>query len=121
MVISNSKIYGVPLYGCSWLPLNLKHDHHNHATDEDAHDHDHDAAGKDDHSHDHDNNAADESPPSIKTTRHVVLAGGGGEGNIGIPNALLISQFDVNSNSLCDDPVCITLIHHFVQCACLCA
>ncbi|XP_074381399.1 SEC12-like protein 2 [Apium graveolens] len=131
MVISNSKIYGVPLYGCSWLPLNLQNhphihpaggdNHHNDATDEDDHDHDHrnDASAGDnqDHDRDHrndvpdhhnnhnDNDGADEFPPSINATRLVVLAGGGGEGNIGIPNALLISEFDVNSNSLSDDPL----------------
>ncbi|KAL8157564.1 hypothetical protein AgCh_002318 [Apium graveolens] len=135
MVISNSKIYGVPLYGCSWLPLNLQNhphihpaggdNHHNDATDEDDHDHDHrnDASAGDnqDHDRDHrndvpdhhnnhnDNDGADEFPPSINATRLVVLAGGGGEGNIGIPNALLISEFDVNSNSLSDDPLLLNL------------
>lgn len=79
MVISNSKSYGVPLYGASWLPLNLSR-----------------SKSEDD---------SDESPPSIDTTRHVVLSGGGGEGNSGIPNALLVSQFFVDSNSLSDQPV----------------
>lgn len=36
---------------------------------------------------------------------HVVLAGGGGEGRSGIPNALLLSAFDSDSNSLSDQPV----------------
>ncbi|KAK1387014.1 hypothetical protein POM88_015192 [Heracleum sosnowskyi] len=86
------------------------HDHHNDvAVDGDDHDHRNvDAAEGDDHDH-RNVDAADESPPSIKATRHVVLSCGGGEGNIGIPNALLIFQFDVNSYSLSDDPVCISI------------
>ncbi|XP_074330611.1 SEC12-like protein 2 [Apium graveolens] len=79
MVIANSKSYGVPLYGASWLPLNLSR-----------------SKSEDD---------SDESPPSIDTTRHVVLSGGGGEGKSGIPNAILVSQFFVDSNSLSDQPV----------------
>ncbi|XP_057801873.1 SEC12-like protein 2 isoform X1 [Salvia miltiorrhiza] len=35
----------------------------------------------------------------------VVLAGGGGEGNTGIPNALLLSAFDSESCALSDQPV----------------
>lgn len=81
MVIANSKSYGVPLYGASWLPLCLSR-----------------SKSEDD---------SDESPPSIDTTRHVVLSGGGGEGKSGIPNAILVSQFYVDSNSLSDQPVCI--------------
>lgn len=79
MVIANSKSYGVPLYGASWLPLSLSR-----------------SKSQDD---------SDESPPSIDTTRHVVLSGGGGEGKSGIPNAILVSQFYVHSNSLSDQPV----------------
>ncbi|WOH15566.1 hypothetical protein DCAR_0935108 [Daucus carota subsp. sativus] len=141
-----NKVYGVPLYGSSWLPLNLinsadDHDHdHDHGSpsksqhDDDIndndpltkpqHDHDDDPLIKSQHdnnddpqtkSHhdhtnsrddrDHDDVAVEESPPSIKPTRHVVLSGGGGEGRIGIPNALLISQFDPNTKSLSDHPV----------------
>ncbi|XP_057765626.1 SEC12-like protein 2 isoform X2 [Salvia miltiorrhiza] len=37
--------------------------------------------------------------------RLVVLAGGGGEGHSGIPNALLLSAFDSESCSLSDQPV----------------
>lgn len=79
MVIANSKSYGVPLYGASWLPLSLSR-----------------SKSQDD---------SDDSPPSIDTTRHVVLSGGGGEGKSGIPNAILVSQFYADSNSLSDQPV----------------
>ncbi|XP_051148742.1 SEC12-like protein 2 [Andrographis paniculata] len=43
-----------------------------------------------------------ESPAAI---RHVVLAGGGGEGSSGIPNAFLVTAFDLESNSLSNPPV----------------
>ncbi|WOG89005.1 hypothetical protein DCAR_0208241 [Daucus carota subsp. sativus] len=79
MVIANSKSYGVPLYGASWLPLSLSR-----------------SKSEDD---------SDDSPPSIDATRHVVLSGGGGEGKSGIPNAILVSQFYADSNSLSDQPV----------------
>ncbi|KAH6762921.1 hypothetical protein C2S52_020354 [Perilla frutescens var. hirtella] len=45
----------------------------------------------------------DSGVDSVK--RLVVLAGGGGEGHSGIPNALLLSAFDLESNSLSDQPV----------------
>uniref|UniRef100_A0A166EEP1 Uncharacterized protein n=1 Tax=Daucus carota subsp. sativus TaxID=79200 RepID=A0A166EEP1_DAUCS len=81
MVIANSKSYGVPLYGASWLPLSLSR-----------------SKSEDD---------SDDSPPSIDATRHVVLSGGGGEGKSGIPNAILVSQFYADSNSLSDQPTYI--------------
>ncbi|KAK6122347.1 hypothetical protein DH2020_043967 [Rehmannia glutinosa] len=70
------KKYGVPLYGAAWVPPAA-------------------AAVKEE-------NAA-ESEAAVN--RHVVLAGGGGEGHSGIPNALLLSTFDLESNSLSDQPV----------------
>ncbi|KAL9228784.1 hypothetical protein vseg_004327 [Gypsophila vaccaria] len=36
---------------------------------------------------------------------YLILAGGGGEGNNGIPNALLVTLFDRSSNSLSSEPV----------------
>lgn len=36
---------------------------------------------------------------------YVVLAGGGGEGRSGIPNAVVVARFDPSSNFLTDDPV----------------
>ncbi|KZV33516.1 hypothetical protein F511_38332 [Dorcoceras hygrometricum] len=46
-----------------------------------------------------------DSIDTSKVKGHVVLAGGGGEGRSGIANALLVSAFDVDSNSLSDQPV----------------
>lgn len=46
-----------------------------------------------------------DSTASSKVNGHVVLGGGGGEGRSGIPNALLVSAFDADSNFLSDQPV----------------
>ena len=49
-----------------------------------------------------------QSLPEDKATsnrNYVVLAGGGGEGNSGIPNAVVVSEFDFASYSLSDQPV----------------
>ncbi|KAL3654209.1 hypothetical protein CASFOL_003890 [Castilleja foliolosa] len=72
------KKYGVPLYGAAWVPPA--------------------AVGKDD-------SAAESESSSHNLNRHVVLAGGGGEGHSGIQNAILVSTFDGESNSLSDEPV----------------
>ncbi|KAL3845802.1 hypothetical protein ACJIZ3_003205 [Penstemon smallii] len=48
--------------------------------------------------------AAGESD-SLVMNRLVVLAGGSGEGRTGIPNAVLLSTFDFQSDSLSDQPV----------------
>ncbi|KAH9618224.1 hypothetical protein KSS87_016168 [Heliosperma pusillum] len=45
--------------------------------------------------------AAAENPAG----EYVVLAGGGGEGSSGIPNAILLSQFDRSATSLSSNPV----------------
>ncbi|KAK3023545.1 hypothetical protein RJ639_044899, partial [Escallonia herrerae] len=76
----NCKKYGVPFYGASWVPPTVLRS-------------DSDGAG-----------ASGEGPP-IAAECYVVLAGGGGEGRSGIPNALLLSQFDPATNSLSDQPV----------------
>lgn len=73
----NSRKYGIPLYGAAWVPP---------------------AAGKEDV-------VADSESPGAAAKRLVVFAGGGGEGHSGIPNALLLSAFDLESNSLSDEPV----------------
>ncbi|GFQ08340.1 sec12-like protein 2, partial [Phtheirospermum japonicum] len=73
------KKYGVPLYGAAWVPPA--------------------AARKEDSA------AESEIPVSHNLNRHVVLAGGGGEGHSGIQNAILLSAFDLDSNSLSDEPV----------------
>ncbi|RVW17067.1 hypothetical protein CK203_070621 [Vitis vinifera] len=44
------------------------------------------------------------STPSPAAPTYLVFCGGGGEGRSGIPNALLLAEFDFASNSLSDMP-----------------
>ncbi|GFZ18311.1 SEC12P-like 2 protein [Actinidia rufa] len=83
---ANCKKYGVPLYGASWVPPTATRSDPKPTPD-----------GEDEPS-------GDESPPSTPPIYHVVLAGGGGEGRSGIPNALLLVHFDFASNCLSDQP-----------------
>ncbi|XP_031279949.1 SEC12-like protein 2 isoform X2 [Pistacia vera] len=86
--------YGVLFYGAAWVPYNrirskLQSKEQKHEQD----------------------GSEDEAPTAYKSdaisTNHyyVVLVGGGGEGNSGIPNAVVLSCFDFASNSLSDQPV----------------
>ncbi|PIN02435.1 Prolactin regulatory element-binding protein/Protein transport protein SEC12p [Handroanthus impetiginosus] len=77
--------YGVPLYGAAWVPP---------AAAAAA------AAVETEVS-----STEPETPASYAVDRHIVLAGGGGEGRSGIPNALLLSTFDFDSSSLSVQPV----------------
>ncbi|XP_022882083.1 SEC12-like protein 2 [Olea europaea var. sylvestris] len=81
---SNYKKYGVPLYGAAWVPP---------------------AASSTIKSGSEPSPVEPESAASSASNYHIVLAGGGGEGRSGIPNALLVSAFDFTSNSLSDQPV----------------
>ncbi|CAN4110156.1 unnamed protein product [Withania somnifera] len=47
----------------------------------------------------------EEDDDGDKSSSYVVLAGGGGEGNSGIRNALIVAQFDFDSNVLSDEPM----------------
>ncbi|GMH15169.1 hypothetical protein Nepgr_017010 [Nepenthes gracilis] len=88
----NCQKYGVPLYGASWVPQKVIRS--NLQTNDDD-----EVAG----------DGSLTSDASIttdaSTQNYLVLAGGGGEGRSGIPNALLLAQFDFASNSLSDSPV----------------
>ncbi|KAJ0094747.1 hypothetical protein Patl1_15311 [Pistacia atlantica] len=83
--------YGVLFYGAAWVPYNrirskLQSKEQKHEQD----------------------GSEDEAPTAYKSdpifTNHyyVVLVGGGGEGNSGIPNAVVLSCFDFASDSLSD-------------------
>ncbi|KAJ0094748.1 hypothetical protein Patl1_15318 [Pistacia atlantica] len=85
--------YGVLFYGAAWVPYNrirskLQSKEQKHERD----------------------GSEDEAPTAYKSdaisTNHyyVVLVGGGGEGNSGIANAVVLSCFDFASNSLSDQP-----------------
>lgn len=82
---ANSKNYGVPIYGAGWVPPSALRSAVEPSADDE----------KDD---------GDKSSPSAPGN-YVVLSGGGGEGNIGIRNALIVAQFDYDSNVLSDEPV----------------
>lgn len=85
---SNYKKYGVPLYGAAWVPP---------------------AASSTIKSGSESSPVEPEPAASSASNYHIVLAGGGGEGRSGIPNALLVSAFDFTSNSLSDQPVSLTV------------
>ncbi|KAK4714042.1 hypothetical protein R3W88_019949 [Solanum pinnatisectum] len=82
---ANSKNYGVPIYGAGWVPPSALRSAVEPSADDE----------KDD---------GDKSSSSAPGN-YVVLAGGGGEGNSGIRNALIVAQFDFDSNVLSDEPV----------------
>ncbi|KAL3363760.1 hypothetical protein AABB24_012808 [Solanum stoloniferum] len=82
---TNSKNYGVPIYGAGWVPPSAFRSAVEPLADDEKNDGD--------------------KSSSSETGNYVVLAGGGGEGNIGIRNALIVAQFDFDSNVLSDEPV----------------
>nr|GMD33550.1 SEC12-like protein 2 [Ipomoea batatas] len=82
------KKYGVPVYGAAWVPPGAIRSAPKPPPEGDGDDKD----------------AADKSPP-VASHNYVVMAGGGGEGNSGIPNAILLARFDFDSNFLSDLPV----------------
>ncbi|KAH7832856.1 hypothetical protein Vadar_000702 [Vaccinium darrowii] len=84
---ANCKKYGVPFYGASWVPPSAIGSDPNPTPPE----------GGDESSGD--------GSPSVADDNYLVLAGGGGEGSSGIPNALVLAHFDFASNCLSDHPV----------------
>lgn len=47
---------------------------------------------------------------------HVILAGGGGEGHSGIPNAVVLTDFDFANNALSDQPVSLNSLLPNLNC-----
>ncbi|KAI4357644.1 hypothetical protein L6164_001580 [Bauhinia variegata] len=89
----NFKKYGVPFYSVAWVPPAVIRLHQNPPPDE--------VSGDD---------AKSDPPPEpevVKQTgeHYLAFAGGGGEGRSGIPNAVLLADFHVESNSLSDQAV----------------
>lgn len=73
----NFRKYGVPFYSAGWCRFK----------DQDR------------------DRSSDNDEVSNSTQYDLVLAGGGGEGRSGIPNAILIATFDIVAKLLSDPPV----------------
>ena len=85
--------YGVPFYGAGWVPYN--HVRSKLTSQE-----------KNEEDNKEDKDPTQSKDDEITTSQnYVVLAGGGGEGHSGIPNAIVVSHVDFASNSLSDQPV----------------
>jgi prolactin regulatory element-binding protein len=94
--MENNKKYGVPLYSAGWLKNNGK--------------------GKtkiEDRNQDGDPDRSSSEVSNAESQKYVVLAGGGGEGRSGIPNAVFIVNFDSAANVLFDDPVRISYYYYY--------
>ena len=87
----NYKKYGVPLYGSAWAPSVIINDSPQQLDRKPGAD---EVSGE----------GSTPSPTSPSPT-YLVFSGGGGEGRSGIPNSLLLAEFDFASNSLSDMPV----------------
>lgn len=104
-----SKTYGVPIYCAAWVPLDRisafaaaaeaeeKEDKGEAAEAEEQKDKGKQGGGE--------GSEGETFPSSQKDRLLVALGGGGGEGRSGVPNALVISEFDLASRSLSDQPV----------------
>ncbi|TQD71827.1 hypothetical protein C1H46_042638 [Malus baccata] len=88
---SNYQKYGVPFYAAAWLPGLGKSKRPDQEDD----------AGDDKKETD----TQTELAQFDSSQNHVVFSGGGGEGRSGVPNAILIAQFDPASVSLSNQPV----------------
>ncbi|PIA48912.1 hypothetical protein AQUCO_01300063v1 [Aquilegia coerulea] len=80
--------YGVPIYGASWVPAKtiFKNEKPSIVDDDEQ----------------------QQQPETTELTQlssWLLFCGGGGEGRSGIPNSLLLSQFDPTSNSLSPNPM----------------
>jgi len=103
----NLKKYGVPFYSVAWIPQNLIKSRQIETAD-DSNDSDHNSASSTEPESEPPTKA--ESEPSSIAGNYVLFAGGGGAGRSGIPNALVIAHFDIESNSLSSEPVRIFLL-----------
>ena len=85
----NYKKYGLPLYGSAWVPSVIIND----------------SPQPLDRKLEADEVSGEGSTLSPTSPTYLVFSGGGGEGRSGIPNSLLLAEFDYASNSLSDMPV----------------
>uniref|UniRef100_A0A2N9IZF4 Uncharacterized protein n=1 Tax=Fagus sylvatica TaxID=28930 RepID=A0A2N9IZF4_FAGSY len=92
--MENNKKYGVPLYSAGWVRNKVKGKAKIQDQDQDG---------------DPDRSSGELS--NAESQNYVVLAGGGGEGRSGIPNAVFIVLFDSATNALSNDPVARLVTH----------
>lgn len=115
----NCQKYGVPLYGASWVPLNAIGSADAKSGDTESEN----AKSGDTNSDDArlenvksgdkksedvksgDGEGSSSAPPPSNQLHYLVFAGGGGEGRCGIPNEILLAEFDFSADSLSDHPV----------------
>ncbi|XP_012474757.1 SEC12-like protein 2 [Gossypium raimondii] len=90
---SDLQKYGVPFYGAGWIPYN--HIKSKLASQEKI---------EEDKKEEKDPTPSNDDEITTPLN-YVVLAGGGGEGRSGIPNAIVVSHVNFTSNSLSDQPV----------------
>ncbi|KAL9254950.1 SEC12-like protein [Drosera capensis] len=83
---NNYQKYGVPIYGAAWIPRDAIRSALRSTDGDEA-------------------SAAEDDNKSPVIPSYVVLAGGGGEGRSGIPNAVLLAEFDFETTSLSNEPV----------------
>lgn len=79
--------YGVPFYGVAWVPYGIP------------------LKSEEDDPKNQNEAETETETESAPDSNHIVLAGGGGQGNSGIRNAIVLAQFDPASVSLSHDPV----------------
>lgn len=92
----NFKKYGVPFYSVAWIPQHLIKSRQIETKDD----------SDSDHNSTPPTEAQPEPAPATAAGNYLLFAGGGGAGRSGIPNALVIANFDFPSNTLSDEPVC---------------
>ncbi|CAH9069558.1 unnamed protein product [Cuscuta epithymum] len=82
------KKYGVPIYGAAWVPSRAITSAPEPKPKEDG-----------------DSMVPADKLSSLTADNYIVLAGGGGEGRSGVPNAILLVHFDSDSHILSNQPV----------------
>ncbi|XP_048428853.1 SEC12-like protein 2 isoform X2 [Pyrus x bretschneideri] len=95
---NNYQKYGVPFYAAAWLPglgKSKRLDQEDDAGDD----------KRETETQTQKTETQTELAQFDSSQNHVVFSGGGGEGRSGVPNAILIAQFDPASISLSNQPV----------------
>jgi len=110
----NCQKYGVPLYGASWVPLNAIGSPDAKSADTKSENAESGDTKSDDAKSGNtksenvksgDGEGSSSAPPASNQLHYLVFAGGGGEGRCGIPNEILLAEFDFSADSLSDHPV----------------